>query len=330
MARIHSYTVLMSLTLALSSCSKGVPDAKPEPSSLGGPVASTSPSSRVPLLDSGPAPSASTVPIDPNAPVLHFSRRKDVVGVRYHSRMHSHIELDATVVIKTIHSVADEDSEVDIEILAVTDSVATKAKVTYTKMVKKRLTDNAPAPSPSAQEGRPYLVERVGNKLVITAADGNPVDADEEREVRTLMGAFGRPNTEEEALASKPRRLGERLDDVAQAKKDSSNLLSVEVEKPGDRSTLTELTMTLTGTDRVDGNDVAVVDVVSTTVGVQGGADTTLKTHGTLTYRLVGTDCVASKAEGSSTFSKGILAGKGHMVIEVESKRLDLGSPKAP
>ena len=246
MNRILSLAPSATILLALAGCSDAHVEAKPESAAVSASSPAVASGSAMPLPTSTaaprPTPSASAAPSDADSRTLTFSTRDVVVGARYHTHLTNHVELDATIVIKTLHSVSDEDTEVDTDILAVSHGTATKAKLTYTKVARTRTMDGVSKPNPGPAAGRSYVVERVGDKVAITAADAKPLSEDELRALRTFMGSFGKPDRVAKTLAAKPRRTGDRLDDVALAMKERYDSDHLEAERPGDQSTLTDIT----------------------------------------------------------------------------------------
>lgn len=253
---------------------------------------------------------------------MTFTLHEPKSGARYHSHLTSHAEIEGTVAIKTIRSVTDDDTELDTELLDVRDGVPTRAKLTYTKVARKRAIDGADKPNPGPLEGRSYFVERANGKLSITGVDKKPLTEDETREITTTMTSFGKPDTVAKVLASKPRRVGERLDDVAQAMKERYDADHADPEHPDDHSKVDEMIVTFVGVERFADEDVGVLDVSTTTSGTSHGADMTLETRGKTSFRIAGANLVRLAVDGVSTMKNGLMSGTGKMTIGFEARLL--------
>lgn len=280
--------------------------------------ASASPSA-APVVTSATAPT-----FDPDAPPVTISLRSPKVGDKAHDRITLHSELDGSAVVKTFHMTSDDEMERDSEVLAVTDGRVTKLRLTYTKVKRARTVDGESKPSPGPVEGRAYLVERPAeaDALRIVAADGKPVSEPEAAEIRSGMSSFGKVDLVVRALASKARRPGEKLDDVAKAMKERYDADAREGQKPGDHSEIGDITVTFSGTESISGTDTALLEVHSKITGVRDGADMTLETKGTTAFKIDGGSLVRTRADGLSTMKKGLVSGSGHMILEARTAPL--------
>ncbi len=305
--------------LVLSGCSDRATRAEAEPPSTSAAASATVPAAPVASEAPPPAPSASAPPVDPDARQVELHVRDAVVGDVVHERVKIHSELDGSVVLKTIHMVSDEDTERDIEILATSGGVVTKVKLTYTRVARTRTIDGAAKPNLGAVEGRSYVVERSGGPLRIDPVDAKPLTEPEEAEIKGSMASLGKQDGVAKTLASKPRRVGERLDDVARAMIERYDADRADTEKNGDHSALSGVVVTLVGVESVDGHDVAVLEVTSTTKGVRDGAESTLETKGRMSFRLDTARVVHATADGLSTMKKGIMSGSGKMTMTTDA-----------
>ncbi len=312
--------------IALVGCSSPHVEVSPERPSEAAASVSAAPHAEPNAVRSvvPPKPTASAAPVSPDARIVTFSLHAANVGDRFHEHTKLHSELDGSVVFKTVHMGSDDEMERDVTVVAVSEGVVSKVKLSYGKVARTRTFDGKSKPNPGPVEGRSYFVERKATKLAIDAVDGAPLTEPERTEIAMGMTSFGKPDLVAKSLASKPRRIGERLDDVATAMKERYDADKSEGQKPGDHSELTELVVTFARVERFDDGEVALLDVSSTMSGVRDGADGTQKTKGTNAFRIDGAHLVRTHVEGASTMKKGLLSGNGTMTIDFDGALVPL------
>jgi hypothetical protein len=109
----------------------------------------------------------------------------------------------------------------------------------------------------SPVSGKTYIVERKGDKVVVTKADGKAVSPEEERQLIKNYRRLGKPDEITKALKSKPRKVGERLDDVAKAMADQFS----ERSDPREKATIQETKLVFSEVKKIDGVEHAVLDL---------------------------------------------------------------------
>lgn len=179
------------------------------------------------------------------------------------------------------------------EILALDGAgTPTKVKVTYSKHVKTRTTGPKTAPEEKLLEGKTYIVERKDAALVMTDEAGKPVSAAEEKQLAKDLKGVGKPDEVTLALVSKPRKVGDSLDDVVKALADKAA-----GDNDGKRPETKDIKLTLRS---VEGT-TALCDLSLTLVAENGKL--TIKVAGTVKLQTDDADVSELKLTGPLTMT---------------------------
>lgn len=197
---------------------------------------------------------------------ITFVSKPATVGTRYTSTEETTSSFTVTTKGQTMNVDAVEKEERRTEVLAVKDQVPWKVRARYVSHEKVQKIGGNEKREASPVSGKTYLVERKGDTVVVTSESGKPVSAEEEAKVAKDYKRVGKPDEITRTLTSKPRKIGESLDDVAKALADQFKERGAE---PGQDIKVEETKLVLSGTKRIDGFEHAVLDL---TVKMRGTA----------------------------------------------------------
>jgi hypothetical protein len=189
---------------------------------------------------------------------ITFSSKLPAVGAKYSAKEDMATALTITAGGQTSSMEGTEACERRTEILAVKDGVSTKLRVLYARHEKAVRISGKDKVDTSPVAGKTYVVERKGDDLVVTDANGRSVSSDEAARVKSDHESLGKPEEVSKALRSKPRKVGERLDDVAQVLADRFKQRSA---MPGRDMAVDEAKLLLSGVEKIGGFDHAVLDL---------------------------------------------------------------------
>lgn len=201
-----------------------------------------------------------------DARTITFTSKAPAVGAKYSTTEETSSALSVTTQGRTMKVDTAENEHRLTEVLAVKDGVSRKVRAVYKKHGKETTVDGKAKVETSLVAGKTYVVERKGDDLVVTDDRGRSVSAEEEAQVKKDYKRLGKPDEVTNTLKSKPRKVGERLDDVAKVLADQFKERGSE---PGQDITIEETKLVLSSTKKIDGVEHAVLDL---TVRMSGGA----------------------------------------------------------
>ncbi len=192
------------------------------------------------------------------AATVQFKSKPLVVGDKYTATEESLMKMVLAAKGQSVTIEQHETEERKIEVLVVKDGLPSKIRVRYARHTKDTKADGKPKPSPSPVGGKTYVVERKGTEIVVTNEQGKAVTEEEREQVTKDHRRLGKPDEITTALKSKPRKVGENLDDVAKALADQFKERSAE---RGEKVTIHDPKLTLTEVKKIDGVEHAVLDL---------------------------------------------------------------------
>jgi hypothetical protein len=193
-----------------------------------------------------------------SAASVQFKSKAPAVGDKYTSTEESLMKMALAAKGQSVTIEQHETEERKIELLALKDGLPSKIRVRYAQHRKDAKSDGKPKPSPSPVHGKTYLVERKGSELVVTNEQGKAVSDEEREQVTKDHRRLGKPDEITSALKSKPRKVGDKLDDVAKALADQFKERSAE---RGEKVTIHAPKLTFTELKKIDGVEHAVLDL---------------------------------------------------------------------
>jgi len=214
---------------------------------------------------------------------ITFSTKAKAVGDKYTTSEEMRTKFTVVVGNQTVNMEGVENEERKTEVLAVKDGLATKVRATYTKHTKDVKTDGKPKDERSPVAGKTYLVERKGDAIVVTDNAGKAVSAVEQKKIEGDYKRLGKPDEVTNALKSKPRKIGDKLDDVAAA---LAGQLKDRGSKAGSNVTVEQTKLVLSGTKRIDGADHAVLDLTMKLSGDEPNGKLTMTLGGQVFVRI--------------------------------------------
>lgn len=221
---------------------------------------------------------------DGSAPVVFVVRKAKVGQVSSLAQTStSRMELDVkgkTLVIEAVHTVVRE-----TEVLAVTKNAdVSRVKVTYTKDEKIETVAGAVKPVKHGPcEGKSYLVEERGGDAVATLQGGGTISPEEAEEVTRHFMHLGEADETQVALAARPRKVGESVDDVARI---VEQMISREGRRKGKAGEVKVPKMRLKALERAGGHDYAVFEVTIWMKLPEGGGGIEMEQTGTMKARM--------------------------------------------
>jgi hypothetical protein len=207
-------------------------------------------------------------PVQADTATVTFKSKAAAVGDKHSSSEDMLMTMAVRVSGKSMTIDSSETEERKTEVLAVADGVATKVRVRYLKHQKESKVDGKSSSATSPVGGKTYIVERKGDKVVVTNADGKSVSPEEEKQLIKNYRRLGKPDEITKTLKSKPRKVGEKLDDVAKAMSDQFRERSDASEKV----TIEETKLVFSEVKKIDGIEHAVLDLTVKMVA-EPGAD---------------------------------------------------------
>lgn len=197
-------------------------------------------------------------PVQADTQSVTFKSKAAAVGDKYTSTDDMLMAMTVGAGGNSINVEVHETEERKTEVVAVSDGLAKKIRVKYASHKKETRAQGKSKTDASPVSGKSYLVERKGEALVVTGVDGKPVSPAEEEHVAKSYKRLGKPDEITRTLKSKPRKVGEKLDDVAQALADQFKERSSET---GEKATIQETKLVFTEVKKIDGVEHAVLDL---------------------------------------------------------------------
>jgi hypothetical protein len=197
-----------------------------------------------------------------------FEPSKMAVGQKVRTEKLNESRLKLKVAGKKLDMKEDKRVEKEEELLAVKDGAATKIRVTYAKSFKDKTKNGKVSAGPEPIDGKTYVVEKVGDEVLVTDGKGGTVPAAEETLVAKDYKSLGKPDPFLVGMPKRPLKKGERVPElelalqtyfvtraVEDAKEGSDNELTVsdvEVTYEGDKGKLGQFDVKLKMTFRKD------------------------------------------------------------------------------
>jgi len=175
-----------------------------------------------------------------------------------------------------------------------------------------KVNNGARMPTP-ALAGKTYLVSRKAGTVVVTDPKAGKVPTDEESAVASDWKQVGRPDEVDAAIRSKPRKVGDSLEDAARALEKRWG------EEFGDGG-VKNVTITFASLDHVDGHDVATLAIAMTVAPSRSGLSFEMLLAGTLRIRTDDMEIVDGSLTGPIRIG-GVASGSGAMSFESKSWR---------
>ncbi len=175
-------TALALLFTSFVACSSGASTttsatATPDSDASSKPVGS---SKTIASADKSAPPHASSAPAE--AATYTFKTKPAAVGDKTTTTEKSSNDLSMEASGHKIHVQEEVEKELLVEVLAVDGQHGSKAKVTYTKYKSTSTKDGTKEPEVKL-EGKSYIVERKGDALVVTDANGGSVPKKDEEKI---------------------------------------------------------------------------------------------------------------------------------------------------
>jgi hypothetical protein len=170
--------------------------------------------------EAGVTPATAVTPAAPETPAgprIAFTQRDTAVGDRAVQRTGMHLNV-RTRIVQSGQIAHDSTSEIrsqqqrTVDVTGVTEGRATKARVAF--QVARRQSPDNPTPtelSPLATEGKSYLLERNGNELKVSDAEGRMPPEDELKLVAEALDGVGKPNPLAVVLGGRELAVGQRV-----------------------------------------------------------------------------------------------------------------------
>lgn len=206
---------------------------------------------RAPWADVGPTPADT-------AATVTFKSKAAAVGDKSTSAEDTRMTMTVAAGGRNTTIEQHETEERKTDVLAIGDGLAKKVRVKYASHKKESRSDGKAAPAASPVSGKTYIVERKGETLVVTSADGKSVSEAEEKHLTKNYRRLGKPDEITKALKSKPRKVGDKLDDVAQAMAEQFKERSGE---SGEKVTIQETKLVFSELKKIDGVEHAILDL---------------------------------------------------------------------
>jgi hypothetical protein len=194
-----------------------------------------------------------------DAKTVTFGTTAPAVGDKSTSSVDTTLALDLTANQRRARMEQTEVAARRTEVLAVDGGLSKKIRVTYAKHEETGTLEGKTRPKVSPVTGNTYVVERRGESLIVTTPSGKSVTSEEQDKVERDHGRLGKPDRIGTALRSKPRKVGERLDDVATALGED---FKERAAGSGEKVSVTESKVVLSDVEQIDGVEHGVLDVV--------------------------------------------------------------------
>jgi hypothetical protein len=162
-------------------------------------------------VEKDPAPSASV------ESAITFSAKHAAVGNKQRVFEKSSISVQMTARGINVSLTDETATEKTAEAVAVNGELYTRVLLVYSKYEHKTADNGNARPSEVDLTGKSYLLERRGTELLVTDPNGAPVSAAEAKAVTSDSASFGKADKVDVVLASKARKIGAPMDDVAEA-----------------------------------------------------------------------------------------------------------------
>jgi hypothetical protein len=164
-------------------------------------------------VEKDPVPSASASAES----AITFSAKHAAIGNKQVVFEKSSISVQMTTKSTTVSLTDETTTEKTAEAVAVNGELYTKVLLVYSKYAKKTVDNDKPRPNAVDLTGKSYLLERRGTELLVTDPNGGAVSAAEAKAVKSDSSSFGKADNVDAVLASKARKVGAPIDDVAEA-----------------------------------------------------------------------------------------------------------------
>ncbi len=305
---------LVLLLTSFTACSSGASTtggATPDTSASTKPVGSSTPMASAERSARPQASSSAS-----GAATYTFKTRPAAVGDKATTSETSSSDLNLEVSGHKIHVQEEVEKERLVEVLAVGGQYATKAKVTYTKYKSTSTKDGKSDPEIKL-EGKSYIVERKGDALVVTDANGATVPKDEEKVVSKDMKSLGKPDDVTVALDSKPRKVGDSLDDVADA---LAKKMTEDGDGSGSKAEAKGAHLKLVSVDHVGDHDVGNLEFSVDVVMKNKKMDMTMAMKGTGKFRTDDSDIGELNMTAPVTMT-GEVTGSGTIMMSEKGTR---------
>ncbi|MBK8254169.1 MAG: hypothetical protein IPK82_16070 [Polyangiaceae bacterium] len=231
------------------------------------------PSTSAAQLDSAPPPPpggadtaapavATQLPAGPTADGAYMFRRKaPAVGAKVLEKEVKLMNMALQISIvkgKTEKTSINENSTTErtVEVMAVSNDVVTKIKVTYKSYEKAKKKDGKPEPSKVNLTGKTYILEAKDGAVTVSTQGGAAAPEEEAKAVKKDFKNFGKGDSMSKALPDKPIRVGDRVDSIAQAFSDRFS----EDDSGKEKATVEKAVVTFSAVKDTPGGKVGVFD----------------------------------------------------------------------
>ena len=255
-------------------------------------------------------PTSSAPTAEPNDAMVTFKVVPATVGEKETTTVKTSSELELRVAGKAVTIDEEEESERVMEVLAISGSVASKSKVTYTRYKTTNKMSGKDKPNGVELAGKSFVVERTRDALIITDLGGAAVSKEEQAILSKEMRHFGQPDETAAAVAAKPRKVGDSLDDLVEVIKRKWR------EDVGDGGAVEDCQIKFVSIDHVDGHDVGTFDVALTMrlTKQQPKMEMKVPLKGTFKLRVDSSELGEVNLSGPATIS-GDIKGTGNMTL---------------